>query len=71
LFIQLTIVPDTINIERIFENTRKYHLLTGDAIIISTCQEQRIEGIATFDSDFSRVPSIRIIPDRGYRDRGI
>jgi predicted nucleic acid-binding protein len=62
LFEQLTIASGCMCIRTILENSRRYPLLAGDAIIISTCQEQGIESIATFDADFSRVSSIRCIP---------
>ena len=37
-----------------------YELLPNDALIAASCKENGIERIATFDSDFRRVPFLKI-----------
>ncbi|WP_297489831.1 type II toxin-antitoxin system VapC family toxin [Thermococcus sp.] len=39
---------------------RDYKLLPNDALIAASCKENGIERIATFDSDFKRVPFLKI-----------
>ena len=39
---------------------QEYELLPNDALIAASCKESGIESIATFDSDFKRVPFLRI-----------
>ncbi|WP_297514259.1 PIN domain-containing protein [Thermococcus sp.] len=39
----------------------KYQLLPNDALIVATCVEHEIERILTFDSDFEKIPLIKVI----------
>lgn len=39
----------------------KYHLLPNDALIVSTCEFYGIDTIATFDDDFKRVETLKIL----------
>ncbi|NJE85456.1 PIN domain-containing protein [Thermococcus sp. CX2] len=49
----------------IVENSKssieKYHLLPNDALIVSTCEFYGINKIATFDDDFKRVKTMKIV----------
>ena len=49
----------------IVENSKssieKYHLLPNDALIVSTCEFYKIDKIATFDDDFKRVKTMKIV----------
>jgi predicted nucleic acid-binding protein len=38
--------------------SRQYGLLTGDALIVATMQQQRLTDLASLDDDFDRVPGI-------------
>jgi len=57
LFFGLVIVPDTVNLRLIEEMARTYSLLPNDALIVATCRENGIPGLATFDKDFTKVKS--------------
>ncbi|WP_456365413.1 type II toxin-antitoxin system VapC family toxin [Thermococcus sp.] len=39
---------------------QEYELLPNDALIVASCKENEIENIATFDSDFKKVPFLKI-----------
>jgi predicted nucleic acid-binding protein len=55
LFSGLVIVPDTANLRLIEDMARTYSLLPNDALIVATCRENGIPGLATFDKDFLKV----------------
>ena len=48
-------------IELASEIGEKYQLLPNDALIVATCAEHEIERILTFDSDFEKVPLIKVV----------
>ncbi|WP_240922701.1 PIN domain-containing protein [Thermococcus sp. 9N3] len=39
----------------------KYQLLPNDTLIVATCAEHEIERILTFDSDFEKVPLVKVV----------
>jgi hypothetical protein len=54
-FSGIVIVQDSSNLPRIEEIARTYALLPNDALIVATCREHAISGLATFDRDFSKI----------------
>lgn len=55
IFSAITVVPDSSNLALIEKTARSYALLPNDALIASTCIENGIPKIATFDRDFSKL----------------
>ncbi|GBF09930.1 predicted nucleic acid-binding protein [Aeropyrum pernix] len=58
----ILVLNDTATIDEIHETMTSYKLLPGDAIIALTCKHYGISTILTFDSDFKRVPWLKVIP---------
>ncbi|WP_367278948.1 PIN domain-containing protein [Methanospirillum sp.] len=56
-----TIYPDSKNTTIISHLAAKYHLLSGDALIVATCFEHNIHKLASFDSDFQKVSDISLL----------
>ncbi len=59
LFITL---PITIEPQEVIDIIEEYGLMPADSIIALTCRHQGINIIATLDSDFQRVPWLKVIP---------
>lgn len=59
LFNMLEINPEIV--ENSKSPVERYHLLPNDALIVSTCEFYGIDKIATFDDDFKRVKTIKIV----------
>ena len=55
-------IPDSTDWEAIKSLMFKYSLLPNDATIFATALERRIDAIATFDGDYSKVQELKIIP---------
>jgi len=60
---KLNVIPPTL---RDFEESKKasveYKLLPNDALIVAIMSREGIKELLTLDSDFKRIPWIRIIP---------
>jgi len=61
LFMGFTIYADSTNTLLISQIAAKYHLLSGDALIIATCVENNIQSLASFDSDFKNIDGISLL----------
>ncbi|ASJ11403.1 type II toxin-antitoxin system VapC family toxin [Thermococcus thioreducens] len=59
IFVTLDINSDIVSNSK--NAIEKYHLLPNDALIVSTCEFYGIETIATFDDDFKRVETLKIL----------
>jgi len=46
----------------VFEAAAAYGLMPSDAVIVATCRVHGVNVIASLDSDFRRVPWLRVIP---------
>ena len=58
LFITL---PITIEPQEVIDVIKEYGLMPADSIIALTCKHQGVNTIATLDSDFERIPWLKII----------
>ena len=61
LFMGFAIYADSTNTLLISQIAAKYHLLSGDALIIATCVENNIQSLASFDSDFKNIDGISLL----------
>lgn len=52
---------DSTNIWMISQIAERFHLLSGDAIIVTTCLEHNISTLVTFDSDFQGIEGITLL----------
>jgi len=52
---------DSTNIQMISQMADKYHLLSGDALILTTCMEHNISTLATFDHDFQKIDGLHLL----------
>ncbi len=55
-------IPDSTDWEAIKSLMFKYSLLPNDATILATALERRIDAIATFDGDYSKVQELKVLP---------
>jgi len=55
-------IPDSTDWEAIKSLMFKYSLLPNDATILATALERRIDAIATFDEDYSKVQELKVLP---------
>ena len=54
--------PTNVNVREVIDVMSEYGLMPADTIIALTCKKNEIEVIATLDTDFKRIPWLKVVP---------
>ncbi|BEP17897.1 type II toxin-antitoxin system VapC family toxin [Pyrofollis japonicus] len=57
----IEVLEDKGDFTELLNAMRKFDLLPGDALIVTTAKHYNIDEILTFDEDFKRIPWLRVI----------
>lgn len=60
--LEVEILVEHVDYKELIDTAIRFKLLPSDAIIALTCRHHNIDVILTFDTDFERVPWLRILP---------
>jgi predicted nucleic acid-binding protein len=60
--LEVEILVEYVDYKELIDTAIRFKLLPSDAIIALTCRHHNIDVILTFDTDFERVPWLRILP---------
>jgi len=60
--LEVEILVEYVDYKELIDTAIRFKLLPSDAIIALTCRHHNIDLILTFDTDFERVPWLRILP---------